>query len=124
MLERLTSNGLETDVFLLSDGNDFTGYPIFDENTGQLTSIPFETIPGGDNLYVSIACASILAKTERDAYIRDLCVAIPALDAKYGLAKNMGYGTKQHLDGILQHGISQWHRKTYGRCKEATMSDL
>jgi len=120
ILEKLES----TDVFLLIDGNDFTGYPIFDENTGTLTSLPFETVPGGDNLYASIACASILAKTSRDAYIRDLCTEIPELDANYGLSKNMGYGTKQHLDGILEHGISQWHRKTYGRCKDAKINDL
>ena len=116
--------GLGADVFLLIDGNDFTGYPVFSEETGELTSLPFETIPGGDNVYVSIACASILAKTARDQYIRDLCESIPELDAKYGLAKNMGYGTKNHLDGILEHGISQWHRKTYGRCKEAKLNDL
>ena len=115
---------LGTNVFLLIDGNDFTGYPIFNEETGELTSLPFETITGGDNIYASIASASILAKTARDAYIRDLCAEIPALDAKYGLAKNMGYGTKNHLDGILQHGISPWHRKTYGRCKEAVVNDL
>jgi len=120
----LTQIGTQTDVFLLIDGNDFTGYPIFDENTNTLTDLPFETIPGGDNLYISIAAASILAKTERDQYIRDLCESIPELDMKYGLAKNMGYGTKQHLDGILEHGISQWHRKTYGRCKEAKVNIL
>jgi ribonuclease HII len=34
----------------------------------------------------------------------------------------MGYGTKAHLDGIVEHGITQWHRKTYGRCKEAAVS--
>jgi ribonuclease HII len=114
----------QTDVFLLIDGNDFTGYPVFNETTNTLTDIPFETIPGGDNLYVSIAAASIIAKVARDEYIRDLCESIPELDAKYGLAKNMGYGTKNHLDGILQYGISQWHRKTYGRCKEAKLNDL
>jgi ribonuclease HII len=36
----------------------------------------------------------------------------------------MGYGTKQHLDGILKHGISPWHRKTYGRCKDAKVNIL
>jgi len=124
ILEKLETKGLGNDAFLLIDGNDFTGYPVFDEATNTLASLPFETVPGGDNLFASIAAASILAKTERDAYIRDLCSSIPALDAKYGLAKNMGYGTKQHLDGILEHGISQWHRKTYGRCKEAKLNDL
>jgi ribonuclease HII len=124
ILEKLETKGLGNDVFLLIDGNDFTGYPVFDEATNTLTSLPFETVPGGDNLFASIAAASILAKTARDAYIRDLCSSIPALDAKYGLGKNMGYGTKTHLDGILEHGISQWHRKTYGRCKEATLNEI
>jgi len=124
ILEKLEIKGLGNDVFLLIDGNDFTGYPMFDESTNSLVNLPFETVPGGDNLFASIACASILAKTTRDAYIRDLCSSFPTLDAKYGLVKNMGYGTKQHLDGILQHGISQWHRKTYGRCKEASVNEV
>ena len=124
ILDILKNKGLGNDAFLLIDGNDFTGYPVYDDVTGTLASLPFETVPGGDNLFASISCASILAKTERDAYIRDLCLEIPELDAKYGLAKNMGYGTKTHLDGILQHGISQWHRKTYGRCKEANLNEV
>jgi ribonuclease HII len=106
-----------TDVFLLIDGNDFLPYHIFEKDT--LINIPHATITGGDNKYVSIACASILAKTARDEYIHELCQQIPELNTRYGLEKNMGYGTKQHLDGILEHGITQWHRKTYARCKDA-----
>lgn len=126
MLENLKQKDIHisTDVFILIDGNDFTGYPLFDENTNTIINIPYETIPGGDNLYVSIAAASILAKTARDDYIRELCLEIPELDVNYGLSKNMGYGTKQHLDGILKHGISPWHRKTYGRCKDANLNDM
>jgi ribonuclease HII len=112
MLEKINT----TDVFLLIDGNDFPPYHIFEKDT--LINIPHETIPGGDNKYVSIACASILAKTARDEYIHELCQQIPELNTRYGLEKNMGYGTKQHLDGILKHGITQWHRKTYARCKD------
>jgi ribonuclease HII len=80
-------------------------------------NIPHITIPGGDNLFVAIACASILAKTARDEYILELCEQYPYLKTNYGIEKNMGYGTKTHLDGIKTHGITQWHRKTYGICK-------
>jgi ribonuclease HII len=109
------------DVLLLIDGNDFPPYIMFDENTDTIQTIAHETIPGGDNLYAPIACASILAKTARDEYILDLCGQFPELSTKYKIDKNMGYGTKHHLDGILEHGITQWHRKTYGRCKEWTV---
>lgn len=95
--------------FLLIDGCDFL--------STQEPYIPFICIEGGDNIYASIAAASILAKVERDAYIEELCVAFPYLDEKYGLATNKGYGTKTHLDGIRKYGITQWHRKTFGICK-------
>ena len=43
---------------------------------------------------------------------------------RYNIGKNKGYGTKDHLNGILEYGITQWHRKTYGRCKESKMNTL
>jgi ribonuclease HII len=101
------------------DGNDFSPYLQFDEHTETMKTIPHETITGGDNLYVAIAAASILAKVARDAYIEDLCIQYPQLSELYGLNTNMGYGTKTHLDGIRIHGITKWHRKTYGSCKTA-----
>ena len=107
------------DYMLLVDGNDFTPHIVFDENTQSLQEIPYETIEGGDNKYTCIAAASILAKNERDTYIEELCENYPLLNDHYGLAKNMGYGTKLHRDGIAEHGITQWHRKTYGMCKTA-----
>jgi len=104
-------------ICLLIDGNDFPPYLQYDTKTNQLVNIPHITIPGGDNLFVAIACASILAKTARDEYILELCEQYPYLKTNYGIEKNMGYGTKTHLDGIKTHGITQWHRKTYGICK-------
>lgn len=92
---------------LLVDGCDFIPYE----------GIPHQTIEGGDNWYTPIAAASILAKVERDKYIEELCKEHKELDEKYGLSKNKGYGTKQHLDGIKQHGITEWHRKTFGICR-------
>jgi ribonuclease HII len=79
--------------------------------------IEHKCIEGGDNKYCAIAAASILAKTERDKYIEALCEENPELDEKYGLVKNKGYGTKKHIDGIKEHGITEYHRKTYGLCK-------
>jgi len=104
-------------ILLLIDGNDFPPYIQYDTTNDKLVSVPHVTIPGGDNLFVAIACASILAKTTRDEYILELCEQYPDLKTKYGIDKNMGYGTKTHLDGIRTHGITEWHRKTYGICK-------
>ena len=73
-------------------------------------------INNGDNRYKSIAAASILAKTERDNYIKDLVKENPELE-KYDIQNNKGYGTKKHLDAIKEHGITKWHRKTFGICK-------
>ena len=106
-------------AFLLIDGNDFRPFSYFDETTEQICTLPHETIEGGDNKYTAIAAASILAKVARDEYIGELCAKHPELNERYGLETNQGYGTKKHLDGILEHGITQWHRKTYGRCKES-----
>ena len=59
-----------------------------------------------------------MAKTERDKYIEELCEENPELKDKYSIHKNKGYGTKLHLDGIKEYGISKWHRKSYGICKD------
>jgi ribonuclease HII len=99
---------------LLVDGNYFRPY---NDDKGI---IPFTCIEGGDNLYTSIAAASILAKVERDLYIEQLCEQHPYLDDRYGLLSNKGYGTKKHMDGIKEFGITQWHRKTFGICKRFT----
>jgi len=112
------------DYMLLVDGNDFTPHMIFNPETQTMEEIPFETIEGGDNKYAFIAAASILAKNERDTYIEELCNRYPLLNERYGLAKNMGYGTQVHRDGIQRWGITQWHRKSYGICKTAGVSAI
>jgi ribonuclease HII len=109
------------DFFLLVDGNDFPPYLYFDETTDALKPVRHETVAGGDNLYASIACASILAKTARDAYILELCERNPDLKTRYRIDQNMGYGTKHHLEGIEKYGITDEHRKTYGRCNTAAI---
>ena len=109
-------------TFLLIDGNHFKPYCVYDETSEQLKSIPFETIEGGDNKYTSIAAASILAKVARDEYIENLCETYPQLEERYKIGKNKGYGTRDHLQGICEYGISQWHRKTYGQCRDAVVN--
>lgn len=103
------------DTLLLIDGNDFKPFVIF--NKTCLEQVPHITIEGGDNKYSSIAAASILAKVARDEYIQELCKEYPELIEKYDLEKNKGYGTKKHMDGIRNYGITEWHRKTFGICK-------
>jgi ribonuclease HII len=115
---------LPLDCFILVDGNDFVPYMVFNETTESLEQIQFKTIEGGDNTYSAIAAASILAKTARDAYILDLCSRFPELKTKYSIDTNMGYGTKVHMNAIKEHGISQWHRKTYGICRTSNLVPL
>tara|TARA_Y100000389_G_scaffold200807_3_gene242054 strand:+ start:843 stop:1559 length:717 start_codon:yes stop_codon:yes gene_type:complete len=106
--------------YLLVDGNDFKNYTYFENNL--LHEISHICIEGGDNKYCSIAAASILAKVERDKYIKDLCKNYPQLDNYYNLEKNKGYGTSKHIEAIKNIGISPWHRKTYGCCKNAKLN--
>ena len=103
---------------LLVDGNDFKPYIVIKENI--LEQVSHVCIEGGDNKYTSIAAASILAKVARDAYIDELCVLNPELIEKYDLSNNKGYGTKKHMDGISEHGITEWHRRSFGICKTFT----
>lgn len=102
-------------VELLVDGNDFK--PFMTMRRTMLTSIPHTCYEGGDNKFTAIAAASILAKTARDSYILELCENNPELKERYSIHTNKGYGTKKHMEGIHEFGITQWHRKSYGICK-------
>jgi ribonuclease HII len=103
-------------LYLLVDGNDFI--PMMKLSGDSYIQIPHKCIESGDNTYASIAAASILAKVTRDEYIIQMCKENPELNTRYDLESNKGYGTKKHMDGIRTHGISQWHRKSFGLCKE------
>jgi ribonuclease HII len=109
--------GSEYSYSLLIDGNYFKPLTYLDPKTKKLTNIPYVTVEGGDNKYASIAAASILAKVERDKYIDELCKQEPTLSEYYGIDSNKGYGAKRHLDGIKEHGITIWHRRSFGICK-------
>tara|TARA_B100000900_G_C20408783_1_gene645938 strand:- start:13 stop:639 length:627 start_codon:yes stop_codon:yes gene_type:complete len=84
--------------FILIDGDQFHGFD------GK----PFETVVGGDNTYISIAAASILAKTERDNYMKSL-----EGGNVYGWGSNKGYGTKQHITAIKESGATEHHRDSF-----------
>jgi len=92
---------------LIVDGNAFNDY----------NDIPHTTVIKGDDKYISIAAASILAKTYRDEYLMRLVDDNPSFEV-YDLRNNSGYGTKNHLNAIKKYGITHYHRKTFGICKK------
>ena len=102
---------LVTPEHILVDGIYF---PIY---TKENQMIPYTCVEGGDNKYLSIAAASIIAKVERDKYIYDFCDNNPELEEFYSIRSNKGYGTSKHIEGIKKNGISSWHRKSFGICK-------
>ena len=84
---------------VIVDGNRFKPYQ----------KLPYTTIVKGDGKYLSIAAASILAKTYRDDYMNRLAEEYP----QYDWLSNKGYPTKKHRDAIRQFGITPYHRKSY-----------
>lgn len=96
---------------ILVDGNYFRKY--WDD---EYAEIEHECVIGGDNKYMSIAAASILAKTYKDEYIEDIVKEYPDLK-KYDLLNNSGYGTMNHIESIKIFGLSKYHRRTFGICK-------
>ena len=111
------ANLLIENILLLVDGNYFKTYSALNKAKTKLEIVKHLLIEGGDNKFCSIAAASILAKVERDKYIEELCLENPELSINYGIDSNKGYGSKKHMDGIKKYGITKWHRKTFGICK-------
>ena len=85
--------------FIIVDGNRFKHFQ----------KIPYETIVKGDGKYLSIAAASVLAKTYRDAYMNTIHEEFPM----YNWKQNKGYPTKEHRDAIRKYGITKYHRKSF-----------
>ena len=109
---------------LLIDGNNFKNYTYFNNENDQLEVINHVNIEGGDNKYCSIAAASIIAKVERDNYIERICNQNNILIDYYDLLNNKGYGTKKHLEGIKNYGITNIHRKSFGICKTTPINHI
>ena len=98
--------------YVIVDGNRFKPYK----------DVPHTTIVKGDGKYLSIAAASILAKTYRDDYMERLHEQYP----HYGWDRNAGYPTKAHRDGIRLHGVTPEHRKSFnllGATQQSLLDD-
>lgn len=93
---------------IIVDGNRFKPYQ----------QIPATTIVKGDGKYLSIAAASILAKTYRDDYKNQLALEYP----QYDWLSNKGYPTKKHRDAIRQNGITPYHRRSYNLLGDGQLS--
>ena len=93
---------------IIVDGNRFKPYH----------DLPHSTIVKGDGKYLSIAAASILAKTYRDDYMNQLAVESPQYDWK----GNKGYPTKKHRDAIRLHGVTPYHRRTFNLLGDTQLS--
>ena len=93
---------------IIVDGNRFKPY----------SSIPHTTIVKGDGKYLSIAAASILAKTYRDDYMNRLDEEYP----QYDWRSNKGYPTKKHREAIRQYGITPYHRRSYNLLGDGQLS--
>jgi ribonuclease HII len=89
---------------LLIDGNRFKPY----------REIPHSCIIRGDGIYASIAAASILAKTHRDEYMESLHNQYP----EYAWNRNKGYPTREHRKAILEHGPTEYHRRSFSLLKD------
>lgn len=96
--------------FIIVDGNKFKSYK----------EIPHETIVKGDAKYLSIAAASVLAKTYRDEFMEKIHQEFPM----YNWKQNKGYPTKQHRNAIREFGITPYHRKTFRLLPEQFKLDL
>lgn len=91
--------------FLLIDGNYFIPYK----------NIRYKTVIKGDSKNVSIAAASIIAKVSRDNLMKNV---YDAMYPQYNFKKNVGYGTKEHLQAIEKYGPCEIHRKSFLKCKK------
>ena len=101
---------IKTPDFIIVDGNKFKPFK----------TIPHQTIIKGDRKYLSIAAASVLAKTNRDAYMEKIHEEFPM----YNWKQNKGYPTKEHREAIRTYGITKYHRKTFRLLPEQLKLEL
>jgi ribonuclease HII len=98
-MHRAIENLRTTPEHLLIDGNYFKPF----------SEIPYSTIVGGDDVYLSIAASSVLAKTYRDDFMVDLGLEYP----EFGFERHKGYATPQHISAIEKFGYTDVHRKSF-----------
>jgi ribonuclease HII len=98
-MHKAVSRLIPAPQLILADGNRFHPYPC----------IPYKCIIKGDGIFLSIAAASILAKTYRDDYMDRLALEFP----QYGWSTNKGYPTVGHRRAIQDYGITEFHRRSF-----------
>lgn len=96
--------------YIIVDGNRFK----------PINNIPYSTIIKGDSKYLSIAAASVLAKTYRDAYMDTIHEEFPM----YNWRKNKGYPTREHREAIRKYGVTKYHRMTFRLLPEQLKLEL
>lgn len=96
--------------FIIVDGNKFKNY----------ATVPHQTIVKGDGKYLSIAAASVLAKTYRDEYMEQIHKEF----IQYNWSQNKGYPTKEHRNAIKEFGITSYHRKSFKLLAEQLVFDF
>lgn len=99
-----------TPLYIIVDGNRFK----------PINNIPYSTIVKGDSKYMSIAAASVLAKTYRDAYMNKIHEEFPM----YNWKQNKGYPTKEHREAIRKYGPTKYHRMSFRLLPEQLKLDL
>lgn len=109
-MHRAIEKLIPTPDFIIVDGNRFKPYP----------DIEHECIVKGDGKYMSIAAASVLAKTYRDEYMSKIHEEFPM----YNWKKNKGYPTKEHREAIKKFGVTKYHRKSFRQLPEQLTLDI
>ena len=109
--------------FAIVDGDYFKPYILSgqedqddDESNEPNHWLPFATVEQGDDKYLSIAAASIVAKVYRDEQVLEIVERYPEFQEHYGLKSNKGYGTKAHMDGLKRFGATEFHRLSFKPC--------
>ncbi|MEM9647803.1 MAG: ribonuclease HII [Bacteroidota bacterium] len=100
----------EVPSYILVDGNRFKPYP----------SVEHQCVVKGDGKYMSIAAASVLAKTYRDEFMAKIHEEFPM----YNWKKNKGYPTKEHREAIKKYGLTKYHRKSFRQLPEQLTLDI
>jgi ribonuclease HII len=99
-----------TPLYIIVDGNRFK----------PINNIPYSTIVKGDSKYMSIAAASVLAKTYRDEYMNKIHEEFPM----YNWKQNKGYPTKEHREAIREYGTTKYHRMSFRLLPEQLKLDI
>lgn len=110
MHKSISEMGIEPE-HLVIDGNRFR---IYQNKSGEI--IPHCCVKQADDKYLHVSIAANIAKYTRDKWISTICEENPVLNEYYSMGSNKGYGTKAHMTGIKEYGITKYHRTSFSPC--------